>query len=137
MNKYSHEALDSIEGLFTFCEHILDEPLEDQDLIAIQDKLTCLQRQCDAYQEQLRDQKAHSKSDQSKSMAATFLKEDTLFQDFMKKAFSEKKNSDADEIEASMNIGALYVEYLTGRARQSVREALIGAFSLKLIQKEV
>ncbi len=132
MTGISNEAFCSMEKLFVFCEHILDERVSLQEMTAMQNELMLLQKQSEDYQEQLQDQEEHSRSDHSKMIAASFLEEDRRFRDFTKRTFLAGKRKETDEETDDMDLGALYVEYLTGRARQSVREALIGALNLKL-----
>lgn len=135
---FSDETLYSIKELFVFCDHILEEELSDQDLRKIQDRICDLLNQSEEYQELLLDQKEHSRSELSREIAGTFLEEDQRFQDFMKDTIVMKNDRKClSGGEDDFNEGALYVEYLTGRAMQSIREALIGAMNLKTIQEEM
>ncbi len=133
----SDETLYSIKELFVFCNHILEEELSDQDLKRIQDQIRDLLNQSEGYRELLQDQKENSRSDLSREIAGAFLEEDQTFQDFMKDSIVMKNDRKCSSGSGDdFNEGALYVEYLTGRAMQSIREALIGAMNLKTMQKE-
>ncbi len=133
MSGCSNEALCSMEKLLSFCDHILEEPLSDQDISIMRDELNHLQIQSEHYKEHLRDQGNHSKSDLSRELAEMLIAEDDHFCNYLEDAFPIREKASEQE---DFNAGALCVEYLTDRARQSVREALMGAMNLKIKEYE-
>ncbi len=125
MDKLSEEALEKMEIVFEACDHILELDLSDQVIDEMRVQISALQKQSEDYQKHLMDQENNSKSYISRDMAAVLLREDHRVGEWQ------------DEISQDINVGALYVEYLTGRARQSIREALIVAMHLKILSMQM
>ncbi len=136
MNKRPEEALQDIQELLSDCEHILEIDCSDQKLCEMLEQLEILKSQSDGYLEQLMDQKMNSKSGRSREMASLMLTEEKNLQRQLAKGISSDEKSPADDC-GDLNIGVLYVEYLTGRAMQSIREALISAMCLKIVSDDM
>ncbi len=135
MTLLTEQTKTGIEELLACCDHILEEKMTEQELQNIRIELNELCQQAENYRSRLQDQKQHSRSDLSRKIASQLLQEDRKLSALLSGYFPERENG-AWEEERDADIGALYVEYLTGRARQSIREALIGAIHLKILQKE-
>ncbi len=131
------ETLESIYELLSDCEHILEIECSDQRLSKMQEQLSALIAQSESYRRNLLDQQKNSKSVRSREIAALMLEEeDHLERQLLKgiPGYGDKKEAAAGH--KDLNIGALCVEYLSGRAMQSIRETLIGAMSLKITSGE-
>ncbi len=136
MVSYSDEVLQDMESLFSDCNHILEEDISDQVMDQMHKRITLLQKQSEEYKENLLDQESNSKSPVSREMASLLLTEDRKIRDMIERYFSPAEDTmRMAGARADVNVGALYVEYLTGRALQSTREALIGAMNLKILSK--
>ncbi len=131
MAGFTDETLTSMEDMFTVCDHILEEEMSKEDLDSLEERIGSLCRQTEDYRDYLRDQESNSRLELSREMAAALLAEDRRIRELVEKDFPSGDRSES----ADVNVGALYVEYLTGRARQSVREALIGAMILKTFSR--
>lgn len=137
MEAYPEKAHVEMEALLTQCDHILETHFSDEELADLQNGLRLLQTEAEAYRVDLADKEAHSCSGLSRGMASMLLTEDRRVEDYLASCFSPPGDvSGVSLSDQDRNVGALYVEYLTGRARQSVREALIGAARLKLLTLE-
>lgn len=138
MTGFSNEALGGIENLLFVCDHILEEDIPEQEIPKMQERLRLLQKQSDDYKKRLSDQGENSMSDLSRRIASLFLEEDRILESFIKKNFTDTDyTGNYSGVAGDINIGALCVEYLTDRARQSIREALIGAMNLKILQRRM
>ncbi len=136
MTCFSDEVLKDMENLFTVCNHILEENIPDQGIDKMKDQVIVLRQQSEDYKKNLLDQENNSKSDVSREMASLLLTEDRKLEDLIERDFpSERNRLQTAGSGPDMNVGALYVEYLTGRAMQSIREALVGAMNLKILSK--
>ncbi len=137
---FSEEILQDMkkmETLFTTCDHILEEEVSEQTIREMQDRVQNLREQSEAYKHSLQDQEDHSRSPESRGMAALLLTEDREIEARIKRQFPDAGDRAGEETPpADVNVGALYVEYLTGRAMQSIRIALIGAMNLKLLSED-
>ncbi len=90
--------------------------------------------QSELYYRNLADKGENSRSEVSRRIAATLLNEERWSVNplYYKKGFPGDIN-DEDLTMTDLDIEALYVEYLTGRARQALRDAEMGALYLKLL----
>lgn len=161
MLNYSDESLQGMTKLFDICDHILEEDVPDWVVAEMREWIICLEKQSDAYRKNLLDQERNSKSELSRKMASLLLTEDRKIEAVIESEIpimrdlspddgryacgtaNKRDRSDGmhdrekqgDMTRSDVNIGALYVEYLTGRAMQSIRDALIGAMKLKILSK--
>ncbi len=136
MVSHPDEVLQDMESLFTDCNHILEEDIPDQIIDQMREWMSFLEKQSEEYKQNLLEHESNSKSALSREMASLLLTEEKKIKDLIERDFpyaEEKENAAAPR--ADVNVGALYVEYLTGRALQSAREALIGAMNLKVLSR--
>lgn len=133
MDRGPEETLESIYELLSDCEHILEKECSDQRLSEMQEQLSVLTAQSEYYRRNLIDQQMNSKSLRSREFAALMLTEKNDLERQLLKGIPGYLNQKetADDLK-DINIGALCVEYLSGRAMQSIRETLIGAIKLKI-----
>ncbi len=137
METLPEQVLGNVDSLLSRCDHILETELSDQELVRLQAELNHLKTQSASYLQELADKKANACSEHSRIIAALILTEEQNLEEFMTTQFPQGSRTDRESLsDQELNIGALYVEYMTDRARQSLREALIGACQLKLLDKE-
>lgn len=138
METISDETLKSIEQILAECDHILEIELPDNVIDEMEEQIAMLQQRSEEYIGNLADQEQHSRSASSRDMAALLLAEEEKIRELIEKELASVGNrTDVSETEQAINVCALCVEYLTGRARQSIREALIGAMNLKILSKKL
>lgn len=136
MPEYLDSALREIETLFHNSIHILGTGISEQTEENLQNQLTRLQKQSEDYKAFLSDQAEHSRSSLSRDMAALIMIEERKIENLLAEYFPDDPEKAADMIsDEDYNVRALYEEYLTGRAMQSVREALIGAIKLRILSE--
>lgn len=137
MADFSDKALQSMEELLDICDHILEEDLSDHTINKMRDRIVFLQKQSEDYSNYLTDQENNSRSSLSREMASLLLEEDKEIRNCLGKVFPDTKcRMRVFGINTDENMGALCVEYLTGRARQSIRDALISAMKLRILSED-
>lgn len=122
MELFTERFLQEMEDILNRCNTILEEKYPRNELNEMKCYVETFQKQLNDYQKNLKEQESNSKLELSRNFASIFLKED-------REMTSNLKFKNIDE-------NALYVEYLTGRARIALVEALMGAISLKLLAEE-
>ncbi len=133
MDRGPEKTLESIYELLSDCEHILEKECSDQRLSEMQEQLSVLTAQSECYRRNLMDQQMNSRSLKSREFAALMLAEENdLERQLLEGIPGHLDKEKAADDHNDLNIGALCVEYLSGRAMQSIRETLIGAMKLKI-----
>lgn len=136
MPDYFDGTLREMEQLFHSCIYILETEASDQNGKAMQEQLVSLQTQSDVYKTFLSDQAEHSRSVMSRDMASLIIAEEGKIESLLAEYFpDDPEKATAVLSDADYNIRALFEEYLTGRAMQSVREALIVALKLRMLSE--
>ncbi len=133
MSFYSEQFLMDMDEILLRCDRILENHISDTELSVIKRDMEDLKKQSELYYENLKDQIENSKLDISRKLAAIVLKEDEKIEDFFESYYSVDNFFGSEISMENMNEIALYVEYLSGRAKQAFRDALIGAMGLKLL----
>ncbi len=133
MSFYSEQFLMDMDEILLRCDRILENHISDTELSVIKRDMEDLKKQSELYYENLKDQIKNSKLDFSRKLAAIVLKEDENIENFFESYYSVDNFFGSEISMEKMNEIALYVEYLSGRAKQAFRDALIGAMGLKLL----
>ncbi len=136
MKQLFRDVLHGMGSLLESCNHILEEKIPKDDISYLLSQADLMTTQSDTYRAELRNQSENSRSGVSREIATQILDEDIKVTDLIQKAFPECEMISEDGEDVDLNVGALYEEYLTGRAMQAIREAIIGAIHLKMIQNE-
>ena len=133
MSFYSEQFLMDMDEILLRCDQILENSISDDELSVIKSDMEDLKKQSELYYENLKDQIENSKLDFSRKLAAIVLKEDEEIKRFPETYYSLDNSFGSVGSIENVNEIALYVEYLSGRAKQAFRDALIGAMRLKLL----
>lgn len=119
-------------------KRILDSKISEPEIKGIKKYLDQLLSQSETYYRNLKDKGMNSRSEVSRRMAMSLLSEERWSVNplYNKEGFpSDIKREDISSVD--LDIEALYVEYLTGRARQALRDAEMGALYLKLLSGKI
>ncbi len=123
-----------LDGLSEDIRKILDSEVSEAEIQGIEAYMQQLMSQSETYYSNLRDKGMNSRSEVSRRMAMSLLNEERWSVNplYNKEGFPLDINS-TNISSMDLDIEALYVEYLTGRARQALRDAEMGALYLKLL----
>ncbi len=136
MEKLLSNFLVGMGSLLEACNHILEEKIPKDDLEGLLAQIDIMVAQSESYMANLQNQGTNSRSSISREIASLILNEDKKLRALIEKDFPEPGKHESAKGPEDLNVGVLYEEYLTGRAMQAVREALIGAVNLKMLQEK-
>lgn len=123
-----------LDELSAVCSNILDPESSEIEMQRIREYMHQLLAESEQYYRNLADKGKNSRSEVSRRIAMTLLNEERWSVNplYFKEGFPADIN-DEDISLMDLDIEALYVEYLTGRARQALRDAEMGELYLKLL----
>lgn len=123
-----------LDALSEDVRSVLDSEISEEDLQGIRGDMQQLLAQSERYYKELKDKGENSRSEVSRHIANVLLNEECWSVNplYNKEGFP-KEFGDEDISSTDLDLEALYVEYLTGRAGQALRDAEMGELYLKII----
>ncbi len=133
MDYFSKQVFSDVEDMLQKCDQILESSISEEELPAIRQEMEELRRQSIEYYDNLKDQVENSKLEFSRKVASMILREDKDIKQYLEDQYLRNRAFFTEPAANDIDERALYVEYLSGRARQAFRDAMMGAINLRLL----